>query len=152
MKRLTRIAAFAALLIAVPLFFTACTGARCANCGKTVKIDTLDGVLFDFDKATVKPEGQKILDKDVELLKKDKSLDVSVEGHCDYIGSDQYNQQLSVKRAQAVADYLTGKGVAKDHMKVVGFGRSKPIAPNTTPEGRAKNRRVELHIIKARAN
>ncbi|MFA4874704.1 MAG: OmpA family protein [bacterium] len=150
MKTRTKIIALSIILLALP-FFTACTGARCEHCGETVKVDKLEGVHFDFDKATIKPEGKQILDKDIALLKKDKTLDVSIEGHCDYIGSDDYNQKLSERRAKSVFDYLAQNGVDKSHMRTVGYGRSKPISPNDTDANRAKNRRVELHIIKARA-
>lgn len=152
MNRRLNLAALAALVIAVPLFFAACTGARCEHCGETVKVTTLDGVLFDFDKSEVKPEGKKILDKDIELLKKDKTLNVSVEGHCDIVGSDEYNQILSERRAKTVANYISSSGIAANRLSTVGYGRKKPVAPNDTPANRAKNRRVELHIIKARAN
>jgi OmpA-OmpF porin, OOP family len=139
-----------AVLFALPLF-SACNGARCEHCGETVKIDKLEGVHFDFNKATIKPEGKQILDKDITMMKKDKTLDVSIEGHCDYIGNDAYNQKLSEKRAKSVLDYFAQNGIDTSRMRTVGYGRSKPIAPNNTEEGRAKNRRVELHIIKARA-
>ncbi len=150
MKNRVKIIVLSVIFLALPVF-ASCTGARCEHCGETVKIDKLEGVFFDFDKATIKPEGKTILDKDVALMKKDKSLDVSIEGYCDYIGSDEYNQKLSERRANSVLDYLAQNGIDKSRMRAVGFGRTKPIAPNTTEEGRAKNRRVELHIIKARA-
>ena len=124
---------------------------RCENCGQTVKIDTLGGVQFDFNKAIIKPEGKKILDADVTLIKNDKTLDISVEGHCDVVGSDEYNQKLSERRAQVVADYFASNGIAKDRMRTVGVGRKKPLVPNDSEANRAKNRRVEIHVIKARA-
>jgi OOP family OmpA-OmpF porin len=139
------------LFALLPPFASGCTGARCADCGKTVKIDRLEGVHFDFDKALIKPEGKKILDEDVALLGRDKTLDISVEGHCDIVGSDAYNQKLSERRAQVVYDYFLKKGVAADRMRTVGYGRAKPLVANDTPANRAKNRRVEIHIIKARA-
>jgi OOP family OmpA-OmpF porin len=70
-----------------------------------------------------------------------------VAGYTDRIGSDAYNQQLSERRAKAVMDYFIGEGVAPDRLKAVGYGKSKPVASNATEEGRAQNRRVELHIF-----
>jgi len=142
----------AVVMFAIVLpFASSCTGARCKDCGKTIRIDTLEGVHFDFDKYTIKPAGRKILDEDVALLKSDRTLDISIEGHCDIIGSDAYNMKLSEKRADAVYNYFLKQGISADRMRTVGFGRSKPIASNDTAAGRAKNRRVEIRIIKARA-
>ena len=138
---------FAIVLPAV----SGCTGARCANCGKTIKIDRLEGVHFDFNKYQVKPAGKTILDEDVALLKRDSTLDISIEGHCDIVGTDAYNQKLSEKRANAVYDYFLKNGIPADRMRTVGYGRSRPIVPNDTAANRAKNRRVEIHVIKARA-
>lgn len=135
--------------VAAVLVVTGCSQ-MCTRCGKTVKVTILEGVHFDFDKAIVKPEGKVVLDKDVELLTKDKTLDISVEGHCDIVGSDAYNQQLSERRAKAVYDYFLSKGIEAKRMKTVGFGRSRPLVPNDSEKNRAKNRRVEVHIIKAR--
>lgn len=132
-------------------FSVSCTGARCADCGKTIKIDRLEGVHFDFDKYVIKKAGKKILDEDVALLDQNKTLDISIEGHCDIVGSDAYNQRLSERRAATVYDYFLKKGVSAKRMRTIGYGRTKPLVPNDTPANRAKNRRVEIHIIKARA-
>jgi len=72
---------------------------------------------------------------------------VRVEGHTDSVGSDKYNQRLSERRAHAVVKYLIGKGIESNRLQAAGFGESRPIAPNETPEGRAKNRRTEFHIV-----
>lgn len=138
------------LIAALSLIFAFGCAARCANCGKVVKVTVLDGILFDFNKAVIKPEGKTILDKDIALLKKDDKLNISVEGHCDIVGSDEYNQILSEKRAKVVYDYFLSQGIDAKRMATVGFGRKKPVAPNDTEANRAKNRRVEVNIIKAR--
>jgi len=143
------IIAVVALAIALPLA-SGCTGARCKDCGKTIKIDRLEGVHFDFDRYVIKPAGRTVLDEDVALLKRDKSLDISIEGHCDIVGSDSYNQKLSQKRADAVYEYFLRNGVSSDRMRTVAYGRTRPLVPNDTPVNRAKNRRVEIHVIKAR--
>ena len=142
------ISSLALTLVAASLV-AGCAG-RCADCGKTIRIDRLEGVHFDFNRAAIKKAGKKILDEDVALLKSNKSLDISIEGHCDKVGTDIYNQQLSERRARVVYNYFLKKGVSADRMRTVGYGRSNPIAPNDTPVNRAKNRRVEIHIIKAR--
>ena len=121
--------------------------ARCKYCGKVVKVTTLRGVHFDFNKYQLRKDGMTILAEDVELLKKDKKLVVSIEGHTDSIGSDEYNQVLSVRRATTVFNYLIDKGVAADRMQILGFGEKNPIASNSTATGREQNRRVELKII-----
>lgn len=131
------------------LMIAGCVG-RCKDCGKTVKVTTLDGVLFDFNRALIKPAGKKVLDGDVALIKQSKSLDISIEGHCDIVGSDSYNQQLSEKRARVVYDYFLKNGIEANRMRTVGFGRTKPIVPNDSAANRARNRRVEIHMIKAR--
>ena len=91
-----------------------------------------------------------MLDEDVALLEKNKSLDISIEGHCDIVGSDSYNNRLSEKRAKAVYSYFLGQGIPTERMRTVGYGRTKPLVPNDTPANRARNRRVEIHVIKAR--
>ncbi|MCA1793773.1 MAG: OmpA family protein, partial [Desulfobacteraceae bacterium] len=85
------------------------------------------------------------LDQIADVLKTHPQINVKVQGHTDSIGSKAYNDDLSIKRAQAVKTYLMNKGVQEERLSVEGFGFSKPVAPNDTAEGRALNRRVELH-------
>src|SRR6266508_2187307 len=99
---------------------------------------------FDFDKATIKPESQPIVDQIVKLLKTNPSLDLTVEGHTDNVGQPAYNQRLSGSRATSVVAALTAQGIEARRLKAVGYGQDKPIADNSTDDGRAKNRRVEL--------
>jgi OOP family OmpA-OmpF porin len=106
----------------------------------------LDNVLFDFDKTAVKPDGAKILDRLIVFLKENSDKRVDLEGHTDSVGTDQYNQNLSERRAASVKDYLTTRGVAASRITTKGFGESKPIADNKTADGRAKNRRVEIKV------
>jgi outer membrane protein OmpA-like peptidoglycan-associated protein len=87
-----------------------------------------------------------ILDQAAETLKEQGSIVVTVEGNTDNIGSDAYNQKLSVRRATAVRDYLAKHGIAESRMTVVGKGASNPVASNDTEDGRAQNRRVELLV------
>ncbi len=122
------------------------------GCPVPVSID-LKGVNFDFDKATLRPDAVAILSEATEILKRYPDLRVEVAGHTDSIGTDAYNQKLSERRAKAVYDYLTSNGVdASRLVGPIGYGESRPIAPNTNPdgsdnpEGRAKNRRTELNV------
>jgi OOP family OmpA-OmpF porin len=107
----------------------------------------LEGVHFDFDKATLKPEAMAILDEAAALLNKNERVVVEVAGHTDSIGSDAYNQGLSERRAKSVQDYLVSKGVKAQRLTAKGYGESMPVASNDTEAGRAENRRVELIVL-----
>jgi OOP family OmpA-OmpF porin len=122
------------------------------GCPVPLTID-LKGVNFDFDKSTLRPDAVAILDEAVSILGKYPQLKVEVAGHTDSIGTEEYNQGLSERRAHAVYDYLTGHGIDAGRLVgPTGYGESKPIAPNTNPdgsdnpEGRAQNRRTELNV------
>ena len=104
----------------------------------------LEGVYFDTDKATLKPESVETLDRVAASLKAFPAVRLEVAGHTDSRGAKAHNQKLSEARAKTVMDYLVGKGVDAGRLAAKGYGMDKPIAPNTTDEGRAKNRRVEL--------
>jgi len=105
---------------------------------------TLHGVTFDFDKATLQPGADKVLDEVVTLLRDNPELRVEIEGHTDNIGSRDYNLDLSQRRAETVRRYLAQHGVAADRMTAQGYGFDRPVASNESAEGRARNRRVEL--------
>ncbi|MBU1396755.1 MAG: OmpA family protein [Gammaproteobacteria bacterium] len=104
----------------------------------------LEGVNFDFDKAVIRPEGYAKLDQDVAALKEWGDVDVEVAGHTCSIGTEEYNLGLSLRRAEAVRNYLVSKGISADRLTVRGYGESRPAVSNATREGRAQNRRVEL--------
>jgi outer membrane protein OmpA-like peptidoglycan-associated protein len=107
----------------------------------------LRGVNFDFGQTAIRADSRPILDEAAAVLQQNPNVRVSVEGHTDSIGADEYNEKLSVRRAEAVFRYLVNRGVAPSRMGVIGYGRSRPVADNTTESGRAENRRVELHIL-----
>ena len=107
----------------------------------------LEGVHFDFDKATLRPEAKNVLDQAAALLDKHDRVVVEIAGHTDSKGSEEYNQGLSKRRANTVRDYLTGKGVRASRLSAKGYGESRPVASNDTEEGRAENRRVEMVIL-----
>ncbi len=108
------------------------------------KIVELSAAHFDFDRATLRPEGRRVVDEAVAVLKAESDVRVSVEGHTDSVGSDAYNEDLSQRRADAVRDYMVEQGIAASRITTRGWGESKPIASNDTAEGRAQNRRVEI--------
>ena len=104
----------------------------------------LRGVHFDFNKSNIRPDAIPILDEAVEILGKHPDVTVDVNGYCDIIGGVAYNQRLSERRANAVAGYLEGKGIAPNRLVAHGYGKTQFVATNATAEGRAQNRRVEL--------
>jgi OOP family OmpA-OmpF porin len=111
---------------------------------KGCSCDVTRQVEFAFDSAELTDEGRATLDETAETLQKLNWVGGAVEGHTDSVGSDEYNLTLSQKRAQTVADYLTGKGISDSRFEVAGLGESQPVADNDSEEGRAKNRRVVL--------
>ncbi len=108
----------------------------------------LRGVNFDFDKATIRPDAAEILDEAARILRDQRDVRVSVDGHTDARGTDEYNERLSERRAAAVLDRLERLGVEGNRLQPQGFGESRPVASNETEEGRAQNRRVELNVIR----
>jgi OOP family OmpA-OmpF porin len=104
----------------------------------------LSGVLFDFNKSTLKAESAPALGHVAELLAKQPALKVEVQGHTDAVGNDTYNQSLSQSRAQSVVAWLAAHGVAAARLSAKGYGKTQPIDDNSTDEGRARNRRVEI--------
>jgi len=105
-------------------------------------------VLFDFDKATLTEADLKELQKAVAFVKKYPGAKIRLDGYTDSIGTEEYNMKLSERRATAVMDYLIKEaGVSSSKITAVGHGEADPVADNKTPEGRAKNRRVEISIL-----
>jgi len=116
------------------------------------KVTFAADAFFDFDKSVLKPEGRAKLD---DLVSKIGGINLEViiaVGHTDSIGSDAYNQRLSVRRAEAVKAYLVTKGIERNRVYTEGKGEKQPVADNRTKEGRAKNRRVEIEVVGTRAN
>ncbi len=115
------------------------------------KVTFAADAFFDFDKSVLKPEGKAKLD---DLVSKMGGINLEViiaVGHTDSVGSDAYNQKLSVRRSEAVKSYLVSKGVEKNRVYTEGKGEKQPVADNKTAEGRAKNRRVEIEVVGTRA-
>lgn len=113
--------------------------------GVTVR---LKNIYFDFDKTTLKSESFVELNKVVDLLKTNPSVEIEISGHTDSKGSDDYNLNLSQGRSQSVVDYLISQGIESYRLSAQGYGETKPIDSNDTEEGRANNRRVEFTVLK----
>ena len=113
---------------------------------EAIKVTMDNGILFDFNKSTLKPAAKAQLDKFAAEMADMPETNINVYGHTDNIGSADANKKVSTKRAQAVAKYLNGKGIKNDRMLAEGLSFDFPIADNATEEGRAQNRRVELYI------
>ena len=116
------------------------------------KVTYAADAFFDFDKSVLKPAGKAKLD---DLVAKVKGINLEViiaVGHTDSIGTDAYNQKLSVRRAESVKAYLISKGIEKNRIYTEGKGEKQPVASNKTKEGRAKNRRVEIEVVGTRKN
>ncbi len=116
------------------------------------KVTYAADAFFDFNKSVIKPEGKAKLD---DLVSKIKGINLEViiaVGHTDSVGSDAYNQKLSVRRSEAVKAYLVSAGIEKNRVYTEGKGEKQPVADNKTAEGRAKNRRVEIEVVGTRAN
>ncbi|WP_315759945.1 OmpA family protein [Sphingomonas sp. Y38-1Y] len=126
---------------------TAGTGVEVVRRGDELVLDMPSGITFGFDSSAVKPEFRSTLDRVADTLRRYEQTYVDVYGHTDSVGSDSYNQALSERRAGAVAEYLTSRGVQSARLATRGFGKTEPIASNETEEGRAQNRRVEIKLV-----
>ena len=123
---------------------------KCPNTPRGVEVNAdgcrvLGKVLFDFDKSNLKPQYEAMLNEAAAMLRDNPSLQMEIDGHTDSIGTAEYNQGLSEKRAQSVKQYLIGKGIEAERLSIVGYGFRQPIATNETDQGRALNRRAELN-------
>jgi outer membrane protein OmpA-like peptidoglycan-associated protein len=107
----------------------------------------LRGVNFDFNSVELRSDSAPILDQAVASLGENADVLVVVEGHTDNVGTDEYNQELSVRRAESVFRYLVNRGVAPERLRIEGYGKTRPVATNDTEQGRAQNRRVELRVM-----
>ncbi len=122
-------------------------GAKIERVGEGIKITFASGILFDTDKAELRPVAKDNLSELATILNKYSDTNILVEGHTDATGTEEHNLNLSVARAQATANYVTGLQVDPTRFTIMGYGESQPIADNNTVEGRQANRRVEIAIM-----
>ena len=115
------------------------------------KVTFAADALFDFDKSVLKPEGKSKLTELAAKLKDINLEAIVATGHTDSVGKAEYNQKLSVRRADSVKEYLVSAGVAADRIYTSGKGETQPVADNKTKEGRDKNRRVEIEVVGSRS-
>lgn len=115
--------------------------------GDNITLNMPGNITFAFDSANLQPQFRPVLDNVAQTLNEYNQTVIEVAGHTDSVGTDSYNQQLSVQRANSVAGYLSSRGVSQQRMIVTGAGETRPIASNDTEAGRAQNRRVEITIV-----
>ncbi|HEX8419043.1 OmpA family protein [uncultured Sphingomonas sp.] len=126
---------------------TAGTDVQVTREGDNLVLNIPSGITFAYDSADVQPQFQRTLDQVASTLSQYNQTYIDVYGHTDSTGSDSYNQTLSDRRATAVADYLSSRGVQTARIGTRGYGETQPIASNDTDAGRAANRRVEVKIV-----
>jgi outer membrane protein OmpA-like peptidoglycan-associated protein len=114
----------------------------------------LNNIYYDFGKATLRPESKVVLDTVVDMLIDNPRLMIEMSAHTDSVGSDRYNMKLSQARAQSCVDYLISKGISSQRLIAKGYGKTRPVAPNSlpnhkdNPEGRQQNRRTEFKVLR----
>ena len=126
---------------------TAGTGVDVYRSGDDLILRMPSGITFDVDRYDIQPQFQSTLNQVAQTLSSYNQTYIDVLGHTDSTGSDAYNQALSERRAQSVADYLSSHGVARARVGTRGYGETQPIATNDSEPGRAQNRRVEIKIV-----
>jgi outer membrane protein OmpA-like peptidoglycan-associated protein len=119
--------------------------------GDNITLNMPGNITFAFDSSNLQPQFYPVLDNVASTLNEYNQTVIEVAGHTDSVGSDSYNQQLSVQRANSVAAYLSSKGIMQQRMITVGAGESRPVASNDSEAGRAQNRRVEITIVPVRS-
>jgi outer membrane protein OmpA-like peptidoglycan-associated protein len=122
-------------------------GARIERVGEGIKITFDSGILFDVNKAALRPAAQTNLQNLATVLNKYADTNVLVEGHTDADGTEEHNLELSRQRAQSVANYLSGLQVDATRLTMMGYGEAQPVASNETDDGKQANRRVEIAIM-----
>ncbi|MBR1489010.1 MAG: OmpA family protein [Bacteroidales bacterium] len=113
---------------------------------EAIKVTFDSGILFDFNKSTLRPEAKASLDKFAAEMSDMTETGITVYGHTDNVGSEAANRKISLQRAESVGNYLNSKGIAKSRITMQGMGYDQPVADNSTEAGRAQNRRVEVFI------
>jgi len=123
------------------------TGIGVSREGDNITLNLPDGITFDFNKTTLKPQFYPALGRVAGTLSEYNQTIVEVVGHTDSVGSDEVNNRISRQRAEEVANYLRSQGVQAERLEILGAGKRFPVADNSTDAGRAQNRRVEIRLI-----
>ena len=126
------------------------TGVEVVRQGDNITLNMPDNITFGFDRSDLQPQFYPVLDNLTRTLNEYNKTIIEVAGHTDSVGSETYNQDLSVRRAETVGNYLMARGLMRDRFILTGAGKNRPIASNETEAGRAKNRRVELTLVPLR--
>jgi outer membrane protein OmpA-like peptidoglycan-associated protein len=121
-------------------------GAKIERVGEGIKITFGSGILFDVNKSDLKSDARENLSRLADILNKYEDTKILVEGHTDSDGSEEYNMDLSIRRANSVGTFLSGREVLPTRLTLMGYGESQPVASNETTEGKKLNRRVEIAI------
>jgi outer membrane protein OmpA-like peptidoglycan-associated protein len=127
------------------------TGVDVVRQGDNITLNMPGNITFGFDQSDIQSQFYPVLDNVASTLQQYNQTVIEVAGHTDNVGTDAYNQQLSQRRADAVAGYLSSRGILRDRMITVGAGKTRPIADNSTDAGRAANRRVEITLVPVRS-
>lgn len=127
------------------------TGVDVVRQGDNITLNMPEAITFGFDQSNLQPQFYPVLDRLANTLQEYNQTIVEVAGHTDSKGTDSYNQQLSMRRAESVANYLMGRGLMRDRFIVTGAGETRPVASNDTEAGRAQNRRVEITLVPVRS-
>lgn len=127
------------------------TGVQVQRQGDTIRLQAPENITFDTGRADVKPQFQPVLTRVSQSIQQYPDTIVQIEGHTDSTGAASMNQTLSENRAESVRGYMAQRGVESSRLIAVGYGASRPVADNGTPQGRAQNRRVEVLIVPAQA-
>jgi len=122
-------------------------GATVERVGEGIKITFDSGIMFDFNKSALRPEAQENLTNLSVILNKYEDTDILIEGHTDATGTEEYNLELSKRRAESVANQISMEQVSATRFTIMGYGEVQPISANSTTEGRQENRRVEIAIM-----
>jgi outer membrane protein OmpA-like peptidoglycan-associated protein len=126
-------------------------GATVERVGEGIEVTFASGILYPFNSTEILPAGRTNLQELANSLQKYPNSDILIVGHTDSVGTEAYNQDLSLRRAQAASAYLQSLGVPAARLQTSGRGESEPVQPNDTEEGRARNRRVEIAIYASEA-
>ncbi|MFA6473053.1 MAG: OmpA family protein [Candidatus Latescibacterota bacterium] len=122
-------------------------GAKVERVGEGIQLTMESGILFQTNQSALQSQAKQNIQQIADVLKKYPDTDIIIAGHTDSDGAEDYNQKLSERRAQSVADYLKNLGVSNMRLQTIGYGETQPVAENSTADGKQANRRVEIAVM-----